>query len=55
MRKVAVTCVFELTYNDSVTDEDINLDVEYMYVNQQRLINEYDDSFTIVEIENLYD
>jgi len=55
MRKVAVTCVFELTYNDSVTDEDINLDVEYMYVNQHRLVADYNDTFTIVEIENLYD
>jgi len=53
MKRVAVTCVFELTYNGSVDDGDILKDVTEFYVNQKYLVKAYNEQFNVVQIEEI--
>jgi hypothetical protein len=53
MKRVAVTCVFELTYNDEVDNDDIMRDVEKHYVNQKYLVKSYQEEFNIVQVEEI--
>jgi hypothetical protein len=53
MKRVAVTCVFELSYNDIVDDDDIVRDVETYYVNKKYLMTPYQEQFNVVQIEEI--
>jgi len=53
MKRVAVTCVFELTYNNELDDNDILKDVEEFYVNRKYLVKGYNEQFNVVQIEEI--
>jgi hypothetical protein len=53
MKRVAVTCVFELTYNDLAEDDDVLKDVTEFYVNQKYLVKKYNEQFNVVQIEEI--
>jgi len=53
MKRIAVTCVFELTYNDEADGDDIMRDVETHYVNQKYLVKAYQEQFNIVQMEEI--
>ncbi len=53
MKRVAVTCVFELTYNDEIDDADIERDIFTHYVNTKYLVDAYNEQFNVVQIEEI--
>ena len=55
MKRIAVTCVFELTYNDEIDNDDILKDVTEHYVNQKYLVKSYNEQFNVVQIEEIND